>query len=151
MTRSSGGILLIVATVAVCVAVIAAISMLESPATQREQRLDSMRVEDLASVERLVGSFVGVHKELPPDLASLAREPGYSVRINDPESGAPYDYRTMGADSYLLCAIFKTSTSDAAPRNAYGQTPGTTWAHGIGRQCFTRHVDLRARHQDEAH
>jgi hypothetical protein len=41
------GILLTVAIAAVGAAVVAGVSMLGSPATQRRQRLDSVRVEDL--------------------------------------------------------------------------------------------------------
>ena len=138
MIRGWGGVLLIAATAAVGAAVVAGISILGSPTVQREQRLDSARIEDLTTIERLIGRFAALHKRLPPDLASLVREPGFSVRTNDPESGVPYDYQTLGADSYVLCATFKTRSSDATSHNTYGQPLGATWAHGIGRQCFTR-------------
>jgi hypothetical protein len=144
VTRGSGGILLIVATAAVVAAVVAGISILGSPAAQRQQRLDSLRVEDLATIERLTGSFVSLHKALPRDLASLAQEPGFAVRTQDPESGVPYDYQTLSADSYRLCAIFKTRSSEVPSFKVIGQPPGTTWAHDIGRQCFTRSANLRS-------
>jgi hypothetical protein len=142
VTRGSGGIMLIVAATAVGAAVVTGILMLGSPAVQREQRLDSVRVRDLAAIELLIASYAGLHKAQPRDLESLAREPGYSVRTNDPESGVPYDYETRGADSYRLCATFKTGSSEATSRNMYGQSLGATWAHGIGRQCFSRHTNL---------
>ena len=148
MTRGPGGIMLIVAATAVGAAVITGILMLGSPAMQRQQRLDSVRVRDLAAIELLIASYVSLHKVQPPDLESLSREPGYSVRTNDPESGVPYDYETLGADSYRLCATFKTGSSEATPRNVYGQSLGTTWAHGVGRQCFSRHTNLPP-HQDK--
>lgn len=142
MTRGSGGILLIAATTAVGAALVVGMSILGSPAVQRQQRLDSVRVEDLTAIERLITRFAALHKRLPRDLASLTREAGFSVRTNDPESGVPYGYQTLGADSYLLCATFKTHSSEATSQNDYGQPFGTTWAHGIGRQCFTRSISL---------
>ena len=138
MTRGSGGILLIVATTAVGAAVIAGILILGSPTVQRQQRLDSVRVEDLTTIERLISRFAALHKRLPRDLASLAREPGFSARTNDPESAVPYNYQTLGADSYLLCATFKTRSSETTSHNAYGPPLGTMWAHGIGRHRLRR-------------
>lgn len=140
--RDRGGILLIVATCAVGAAVVAGISILGPPTVERQQRLDSARVEDLTTIERLIGRFAALHKRLPRDLASLVREPGFSARTSDPESGVPYDYQTQGADSYLLCATFKTRSSESTSHNVYGQPLGPTWAHGIGRQCFTRSTSL---------
>lgn len=137
------GVLLAVAIAAVCAAVVAGMSMLGSPATQRRQRLDSVRVEDLVTIERLIAAFAGQNKALPRDLASLARERGYSVRIHDPESGVPYGYEILGADSYRLCAIFMTRSSDAVPGDSQWQPFSVTWSHEIGRQCFNRHVERR--------
>jgi hypothetical protein len=142
VTSGSGGrILLIAAATAVSGAVVAGIVLLGSPATQRQQRLDSLRIDDLARIERSVASFAALHKALPRDLVSLSKEPGYALRINDPESAVPYEYQTLGADSYRLCAIFRTSISTSAAPEMYGQSLGTTWAHGIGRQCFDRHAN----------
>ena len=140
--RDRGGILLIVATSAVGAAVVAGISILGSPTVERQQRLDAARVEDLTTIERLISRFTALHKKLPRDLASLVREPGFSARTNDPESGVPYDYQTQGANSYLLCATFKTRSSESTSHNVYGQPLGPTWAHGIGRQCFNRSTSL---------
>lgn len=138
MTTSSDAILLLAATTAVGAAVVAGMLLMGSPTVQRQQRLDSARVEDLTTIEGLISRFAALHKRLPGDLASLVREPGFSARTNDPESGVPYDYQTLGADSYRLCATFKTRGSETTARGAYGQSLGTTWAHGLGRQCFTR-------------
>jgi hypothetical protein len=142
VTRGWGGILLVVATSAVGAAVVAGISILGSPTVQRQQRLDSARVEDLTTIERLMSRFAALHKGLPRDLASLVREPGFSARTHDPESGVPYDYQTLGADSYLLCAAFRTRSSETTLHQVYGQPLDPTWAHGIGRQCFTRSTSL---------
>jgi len=142
MFGSGGRIMLTAATAAVGVAVIAAIVLLGSPATERQRRLDAARVEDLEAIEQLVTSFASLHKALPHDLDSLAREPGYPLMLHDPDSGAPYEYETLKVDSYRLCAIFKTRSSDDALRNTYRRPLSSTWLHGVGRQCFDRSVDL---------
>ena len=79
MTRW-GGILLIVATSAVGAALVAGVSILGSPTVQRQQRLDSARVEDLTTIERLISRFAALHKRLPRDLASLMRESAFADR-----------------------------------------------------------------------
>jgi hypothetical protein len=137
--------MLTAATAAVGAAVIAAIVLLGSPTTERQRRLDAVRVDDLAAIERLVASFASLHKALPPDLGSLAREPGYAVMLNDPDSGAPYEYEKLSVDSYRLCAIFKTPNSNDTFLNAYERSRNATWVHGVGRQCFDRHADLAVR------
>jgi hypothetical protein len=136
MTRATGRPLLIAATIAVAAAVSAGLWALGSPATQRQQRLDATRIEDLTVIERAIATFAGLHKSLPHDLPSLAREPGFSVRIDDPESGAPYAYEILDTNTYRLCATFKTRSEDAAPYRAYGPATFTAWAHATGRQCF---------------
>ena len=146
MTRTSGGVLMVVAITAVVAAVVAGIAVLGSPAAQRQQKLDSVRVDDLAAIERLTSRFVSLHKALPRDLAALAREPGFAVRTHDPESGVSYDYQILSAESYRLCATFRARSSE--PTSFMVQPPGTTWAHDSGRQCFTRSASLPIQRDD---
>ena len=149
MTFTSGsGILVAVAAAVVGAAVITGIVVLGPPSMQRQQRLDVVRVLNLATIERLVSSYAKLHRALPHDLGSLAQEPGYSVPRGDPESGGPYEYEALGAGSYRLCATFRTHTSHEAPGNPYVRSGYDTWAHGIGHQCFNRRADLEARGQE---
>ena len=143
-----GGILVGVAAAVVGAAVIAGIAVLGPPSAQRQQRLDLVRVRDLATIERLVSSFAILHKSLPRDLSSLAHEPGYSVPRGDPESGRPYEYEVLQGDSYRLCATFTTRTSQGTPDNPYGGAMNETWTHDIGRQCFNRRANLEPRAQE---
>jgi hypothetical protein len=145
---SGGRIMLIAATVAVAAAVIAGIVLLGSPTTERQRRLDAIRVDDLGAIERLVASFASLHKALPHDLDSLAREPGYSVKLNDPDSGTRYEYETLSIDSYRLCAIFQTRSSNDEPLNAYRRPLNETWVHDVGRQCFDRRAELAGRSRE---
>lgn len=143
--KSIGGsaILVAVAAAVVVAAVIAGIAVLGPPSAQRQQRLDLIRVGDLATIERLVSSFAKLHGALPRDLSSLAREPGYSIPLGDPESGKRYDYEALDAGSYRLCAIFTTRTSrETTSANPYGGPGNDTWVHEIGRQCFSRRANL---------
>jgi hypothetical protein len=131
---SRGTALLVAATVVVVGAVVAGIVVLGSPSAQRQQRFDSVRVQDLGAIERFVTSFARIHKRLPDSFDTLTKEPGYLVPRGDPDSGAPYEYETLGRDTYRLCATFGTVSSPEASES--------TWAHGIGRQCFDRHAEV---------
>jgi hypothetical protein len=143
VTPGSGGkLLLAAAAIIVAAVVIASIVVLGPPSAQRQRRLDAARVADLATIERLVGAFVRVHKVLPHDLGALAAEPGFRAPRNDPDSGAPYEYATLSTDSYSLCATFTTAGEGEAPFNTYGPSADATWAHGVGHQCFIRHADI---------
>jgi len=141
---SSGTRLLVAAAVAAVVAaLVAGIVAVGPPSLERDRKLDGIRVTDLAAIENLISSFARVHKSLPADLAALAQEPGYSIPRVDPASGKPYDYEVLSADGYRLCAHFTTQSTRDRAGNIY--SPGDTWFHGAGKQCFNRRVDLGAR------
>ena len=142
MTPGPGArILMGCATAVVAAAVITGIVLLGPPGAQRAKRLDEVRITDLQNIEGLIANFTRVHKTLPGDIATLAREPGYFIRRNDPETGVPYEYEVLGPDTYRLCATFKTATSNETNPNLFEQRINTTWAHGVGRQCFSRHAN----------
>lgn len=68
---------------------------------------------------------------LPLSLDDLTREPGYPPLPADPESGIPYEYRTLDGDRYELCASFARGAGDAP-----AEARGDFWSHGADRQCF---------------
>ena len=129
-----------IVTAVVAASVIAAIVMLGAPSVQRRHKMDEVRVQHLSFIELSINGYFARHKELPADLDTLAKEPGYHVTRSDPDTGKPYEYQILGANSYRLCADF---TSDSAA-DAW-QFPGTyvnvNWAHGAGHQCFDRNTD----------
>jgi hypothetical protein len=144
MKSSSGARLLVAAAVAAVVAaLIAGIVAVGPPRLERDRKLDRIRVTDLTAIENLISSFAKVHKSLPADLAALAQEPGYSIPRVDPESGKPYDYEVLGTDGYRLCARFTTQSTRDETGSIY--SPGNTWFHSAGKQCFNRRVDLGSR------
>ncbi len=140
MSRAPVGQSLAVAAALVVLAtVIAAIATMGSPSTQREIRFDERRVDDLRRIADAIDNHAERRAGLPPELATLASEPGRDLAIVDPVHGAPYGYEVVGDDRYRLCAVFTTDT---------GQTPhgarlgvGDEWLHGRGRHCFDRKID----------
>jgi len=128
--------LAIAASAVVASTVVAAIWTMGSPASQRLVKLDQRRVQDLQRIEMLLGSHHRNHGALPPDLATLARQPGQRLAIADPVDGAPYTYRIVDKDRFRLCAVFGTDTATARPgEEAWA---ADDWHHGAGRQCFER-------------
>jgi hypothetical protein len=97
-----------------------------TPAQQRLLEADSRRVQDL----RALAGTLGPMPVLPPSLADVAAQRP-SLRVNDPESGAPYEYTVKSAKQYELCATF-TAADD--PRNR--QNGSEFWSHPKGRACF---------------
>jgi type II secretory pathway pseudopilin PulG len=133
-------VLAAIVTTAVAAAVIAAIVLIGAPGAQRQRKMDGVRVQNLTYIALSVKGYFTRHKELPPDLDALAKEPGYRVARSDPDTGIPYGYQILGTTSYRLCADFTTDTSTdtLGPYNAYVDV---SWAHGKGHQCFDRNTE----------
>lgn len=132
--RNALGWSLGVAAVVIAIATIAAaIMVMGTPGEQRTARIDDRRVDDLQTLDYAIRAFAEKRSTLPPDLATLAREPGRQLPLKDPESGAPYEYRVTAKGAYQLCAVFTTDTAQARSAPARG-----AWTHGIGRTCFDR-------------
>ena len=128
--------LLIVAGIVVVATIVAGIAVMGPPSVQRDEHLDQRRVRDLSRIVDGVGSYVKRHESLPPDLDTLARQPGWRLSIVDPVDGSPYTYEVIGDRTFRLCAVFATDT--ATPRDDDGSWMEDQWRHGAGRQCFDR-------------
>lgn len=131
--------LAVAAGVVVLATIIAAIATMGSPSTQRDIRMDERRVGDLERIARAVERYQHRHDVLPPDLATLASEPGQNLAIFDPVDGAAYGYEVTDDDRYRLCAEFITDTGQL-PGNGRPMV-GEDWLHGRGRQCFDRKLE----------
>lgn len=114
-----------------------------SPASQRQVRFDERRVSDLQQISRAVRTYHEQIEVLPQSLGELERLDFLFSSTVDPETGEPYEYRTTGKSTYELCAVFTTDSSlspSVSPR-----FPGLeSWEHGIGRQCFSKEVLVKA-------
>ncbi|MDQ2702051.1 MAG: hypothetical protein M3Y70_04385 [Pseudomonadota bacterium] len=134
---STGRLLSIIASVVVLATLVGAIVVMDSPAQQRERRMDDRRVQDL---QRLVGAaraYHQAHRQLPADMAALAGQPGLRLSTADPSTGAPYEYEPTGKRSFRVCASFSTDTATAEPAPAGPDS----WNHAAGRHCFGREIN----------
>ena len=145
---SPGRWLAIVATLVVVATLVAAFLVMRSPAVQREVTLDQRRVQELQRIGYAIDAYVVLHESLPPDLATLAAQPGSTVSLRDPVTAAPYAYQATGKDRYRVCADFSTDTAKTG--EALMDSPGMSWAHGVGHQCFERVVQSRGNRPVEA-
>lgn len=132
----SGQWLATAASVVVVATLAAAIAVMGPPSVQRQLKLDQKRVADLQRIARLVENHANRSRSLPPDLATLVRQPGMTVATGDPLDGAPYGYQVTGERSYRLCATFATDT--ALAKDDQWPRIDDEWRHGSGRQCFDR-------------
>lgn len=120
----------------VAVAVIFGLVLIGSPAKERARRMDEKRVRDLSVNSMAVDRYWRLHNQkLPSSLNALSNQPGMVIRLRDPETGRPYEYRILSNDKYELCAVFRYNT--AQEQQAYFNS---SWAHGAGKQCFQRKV-----------
>jgi hypothetical protein len=128
MIRPGSGRQLIFIFVAVAVASIATgLALIDPPWVQRAKSMDDRRTYDLEMLESELRYYRDETGALPDSLEELGE--GLLDFRTDPESGIPYDYRVLGADSYEICAEF-----------AY-ENPGTAGMfarHDAGRHCFER-------------
>lgn len=127
--------LLVAAAVVVVATMIAAVATMGLPSTQRDIGLDQRRMHDLQRIDTAVRSYAETNDSLPPDLATLAAQPGRRLSTLDP-GGVAYGYESTGAQTFRLCAEFITDT--AQPPQAEDAPVADEWLHGTGRQCFQR-------------
>lgn len=133
MERASGAKhLAIIVTIIVGLAVATAILILDPPGLQRQRKLDTRRIRDLTNISHSIDSYWERKKSLPPDLATLEREPGLKIPLKDPETGIAYVYEVTSSKSYRLCAVFSVDSSDESQE----YNSSRKWSHGAGRQCF---------------
>ena len=126
---------LVIAAVVVVVATIGySIYAIGTPGQQRDIRLDQQRIDDLRSISHNVDRYLELNEEMPASLTDLLGPQYFVQSIEDPESGAPYEYRVFDGTDYELCAIFDAAHPErkAEPRYFYE----TIWDHGPGRTCF---------------
>lgn len=139
---SLGRVLLGIAAVAVLGALVASVLVMESPAQQRERRLDQRRADELRALSQAMDRWAINHEALPASLSELAAsQPGVATAIKDPESGMPYGFEALGRTGYRLCATFATSTAERGDSRSWVDKD---WLHPAGEYCFERSALLMA-------
>jgi hypothetical protein len=130
MRRALGG----AALLTVVVAVAAGLVLSGSPAAARARRLDARRVEDLVRISNAIDLYYVRQHTLPVKLTGLGPPSGPSLSVRDPVTSETYEYRTVAARRYELCAAFTAPSDEAHYEPEF-------WKHGSGRQCFQ--LDVR--------
>jgi len=98
------------------------------PGTQRMQRADDKRIQDLYQLSAQIQTrWRSDGKALPHDLAELS-----GAAISDPITRAPYDFHVREGSKYELCATFS-----GASRHDNAVTNPDEWSHPAGRHCFS--------------
>jgi len=141
----------VAATVAALLAVIAGIIVAGSPSRAREQRLDHLRIDDLAQLSSVVDAYWVKHATLPQSLDSLVGAQELDRVLTDPQSGSPYTYLVSGERSYRLCANFSLASDSTAASSTASEPlvfvtggsgeppiirPPHVWRHSAGKSCF---------------
>lgn len=128
----------IVAIVSVIVVVAIGAFFIGSPGTERERRLDEVRVNDLRTIQQEIrnistldssGPTPSMKRALPETLGNVVEDAEYSKpNTTDPVTGSTYEYTVTGPSTFELCATFETVRD---------QKYDIFWNHSEGRQCYT--------------
>ena len=121
-------------TLAVICAIAAGIFLLGSPADERSRRLDERRAQDLSGIARAIDLFwTRNNSSLPASLEVLRNSTGAGISVADPDTKAPYEFRSLEGDRYELCAAFEGASTESDRGFDAG-----FWSHPAGRHCFQR-------------
>jgi hypothetical protein len=97
------------------------------PGTQRMQRADDKRIQDLYQLSAQIQNRWRSGNKLAHDLGELS-----GVAISDPITRTAYDYHAGEGSKYELCATFS-----AASRRDNAVMNRDEWSHAAGRHCFS--------------
>ena len=129
-----GRVLLPVAVIAVVGCIVYALVLLGTPGGQRDTRLDEQRVSNLSNIAHNIDLYWELNGELPSDLNEMSGPRYYVDRVDDPETGEPYEYRALESPRYELCAVFSSDTTGLPHGDR--RFSELRWEHQEGRNCF---------------
>jgi hypothetical protein len=125
---SRNKIFAVAATAAVLLGLVLGFHQAGSPSLQRLSHADEVRIEDINLISTLVRNHYAAYKKLPQSLAEFSGNP--SLRLSDPETRVPYEYRALDEPRFELCAVFSTDNRADTHRSPIFRV------HGAGHQCF---------------
>jgi hypothetical protein len=134
--KAHNGVFRLVAIASVIIVLVLGALLIGSPGTERDRRLDDIRVNDLRTIQQEVRTISvdytsqkpALKATLPATLQEVQEKAVYNQpTIVDPVSGEEYEYRVTGTQTLELCADFATERM---------QTYDIFWNHSAGRQCF---------------
>ncbi len=132
-----------IASLAVIVVAAIGFALSGTPQEQRLRRTDQQRIMDLQNISSSVDQYWYLNRQMPPDLQTLSKQRNvYISSLNDPSTGAAYEYVKTTSSTYDLCATFDTD-SEKDPNNISSprMPTETFWFHPVGRHCF--HLDIQ--------
>lgn len=140
----------------VSVSVVVGLYFAGSPNRARQLRLDERRVNDLQTIQSQLLWHWQSKKSLPQTLSELSMSSTGYTASTDPETQVAYEYRTLGALQFELCATFSLPTEEQKSeyRGYYSSDPyfvgQMDWKHDAGRFCYIRTIDKDRYDQDQA-
>ncbi|RJQ26049.1 hypothetical protein C4565_07475 [Candidatus Parcubacteria bacterium] len=131
-----------IVSIFVLIAIVGGIFVTGSPFEARKRKIDDQRVSDLSMIQSSVIEYWQNKGELPENLSQLNDNLRGILIPKDPETNKEYGYGTKGNETFVLCAIFAT-TSDGGRDDYYlgGFRGNTSWKHDRGQVCFDRTID----------
>ncbi len=113
-------------------------TLVGSPAQRRLIQFDERRASDLQSISFAIDAYWQRNKQLPSSFQDLGDQRYYYIQsVQDPKTGAPYEYRILGDVAYELCAVFETDSTELEHRERFPKPfSEKAWDHEIGRTCF---------------
>lgn len=113
---------------------VSAFSMIDSPRTTRNKKLDKETISISQNYQFAIGNYYSQKGVLPQDLTELKEGNYYPLRPD-----VAVSYRKTGELTYELCATFQTSDLSEKSYGGYGQE----WKHDEGNVCFQKSVTPR--------
>lgn len=125
-----------------------------SPNEARMRGFDAQRANALSGIAQCVHSYANEFNRLPDALSDLGRSSEYAYAycsLEDPETGAPYEYRVVKPLTFTggvfegeveLCAVFSSLAGDEND-SAYWSSDTKWHTHGAGRSCDIEAVSVR--------
>ena len=135
--RSVRGPLFALVSAAIAAAVVAGFLALGNPESERERKLDAVRVDALRELNQAVWNHHRHSGALPPSLAALHPRGGRPQPASDPVRHETYGYAVLDDSTFELCATFDHPSEPDPARPVYDP-----WAHGAGRRCYRFRVGV---------
>ncbi len=134
-------------SVIVLTGIITGFLMVGSPSSERARRFDDERINNLQFLQSEIVFYWQNKHVLPSNLDALKDDIRGVRPPLDPETGASYGYAIKDAESFSLCATFKTESTTyqnkearSMPAMPYASLENN-WEHDVGNTCFERHID----------
>lgn len=131
-------ILAVIASLAVIDVAVIGFVLSGTPQEQRLRRTDEQRISDLQNIANAIDQYWYYNRQLPTDLQTLTKQRNiYITSLNDPTTGADYEYLHASTSTYDLCASFETDSEKNSSNLSIPRMPAETfWLHPIGRRCL---------------